>query len=135
VSSIKAEIFNSKYWVRGNDINGLENLLEANLIECEFSILDKLEREFKAQPPEYAAGLTVLWLIEESHLALHTFLEDGEVSYVELSSCNMEKQRRFHVNMLAIGEEFGILKCEGGDFKKDEEDIDEGLVKLDLDVY
>ena len=135
MSSIKAEIFNSKYWVRGNDINGLENLLEANLIECEFSILDKLEREFKAQPPEYATGLTVLWLIEESHLALHTFLEDGEVSYVELSSCNMEKQRQFHTNMLAISKGFEIVKYKTGDFKKDEDGTDEGLVKLDLDVY
>lgn len=40
-------------------------------------------------------GYTALWLLSESHFALHTFPEFGKY-YIELSSCNFE----YYINML-----------------------------------
>ncbi len=35
-------------------------------------------------------GYTAVWLLAESHFALHTFPEEGR-TYCELSSCNRQK--------------------------------------------
>lgn len=39
-------------------------------------------------------GYTCLWLLAESHLALHSFPEEAH-TYIELSSCNAGKHRKF----------------------------------------
>ena len=39
-------------------------------------------------------GYTALWLLTESHFAVHTFPEFGR-SYIELSSCNLEFYQAF----------------------------------------
>lgn len=49
-----------------------------------FNVLNFSEYHF--QP----AGWTALWLLGESHLAVHTFPEHG-TSYLELSSCMLDK--------------------------------------------
>lgn len=52
------------------------------------SVLEATSHEFTPQ------GLTALWLLQESHLALHTWPECG-VAYVQLSSCSEEKANNF----------------------------------------
>lgn len=47
-------------------------------------MLRVIEHHFEPQ------GYTALWLLGESHLAVHTFPEHG-ISYLELSSCMMDK--------------------------------------------
>ena len=39
-------------------------------------------------------GFTAVWILAESHLALHTFPENGK-TYIELSSCNEQKFLNF----------------------------------------
>lgn len=39
-------------------------------------------------------GYTCVWLIGESHIAVHTWPEHG-VAYLECSSCNQDKHDRF----------------------------------------
>ena len=51
-------------------------------------MLDVLEHHFEPQ------GYTALYLLAESHFAVHTFPEFGR-TYYELSSCNMEYYVRF----------------------------------------
>lgn len=53
-----------------------------------FNVLNVLEHHFQPQ------GYTALWLLSESHFAVHTFPEAGR-SYIELSSCNLEFYQNF----------------------------------------
>lgn len=62
------------------------------------TILNFVEHHFEPQ------GYTALWLLGESHLAIHTFPEHGR-SYVELSSCMFPLYRRFVNEFAAIAEE------------------------------
>jgi len=39
-------------------------------------------------------GYTAIWLLSESHFAIHTFPEEHK-TYIELSSCNREMYDRF----------------------------------------
>jgi S-adenosylmethionine/arginine decarboxylase-like enzyme len=66
----------------------LEALFTAILENCGFKVLKFTEHCFKPQ------GYTALWLLAESHFALHTFPESGK-TYIELSSCNVEYYQRF----------------------------------------
>lgn len=58
------------------------------LIKAGFIILNRMEHHFMPQ------GYTAIWLLAESHLAVHTFPESGK-TYVELSSCNQPKNKAF----------------------------------------
>lgn len=62
----------------------LKPQLDAMLVRATFNVLKYSEHHFEPQ------GWTALWLLGESHLAIHTFPEHG-VSYLELSSCMMDK--------------------------------------------
>lgn len=53
-----------------------------------FNVLNVSEHHFHPQ------GYTALWLLSESHFAVHTFPEFGR-SYIELSSCNLEYYQNF----------------------------------------
>ena len=62
--------------------------LQAALNSSGFATLKFTEHHF--QP----CGYTALWLLAESHLAVHTFPEHG-TSYVEIASCILDKYQRF----------------------------------------
>lgn len=62
----------------------LEDLVE----KSGFTILNFMEHTFEPQ------GFTAIWLLAESHCALHTFPEANK-SYIELSSCNLEMYESF----------------------------------------
>ena len=51
------------------------------LLNSGFKILQSIEHHFDPY------GYTALFLLAESHLAIHTFPEENK-SYIELSSCN-----------------------------------------------
>ena len=73
----------------------LFTMLNQLLQDCGFHILKFTEHYFEPQ------GYTCLWLLGESHLAVHTFPERG-VSYLELSSCNEEKNEAFRERLKDI---------------------------------
>lgn len=77
---MEAKMNNLNYWVQECIPLRLDTYYTAALEAAGFTILDKVEHFFNPQ------GWTVLYLLAESHLAIHTFPEQGK-AYVELSSC------------------------------------------------
>jgi S-adenosylmethionine decarboxylase len=92
-----AQMFNRSGWIPEVDPDILGRIFEAALLRAGFKILNFCEHHFEPQ------GWTALWLLGESHFAIHTFPEEGR-SYIELSSCVEEPFRKF---------------CERGDFGKE----------------
>lgn len=80
---MQAKIDNYNSWVETADHEAIIRQLEEILTTSGFTILNFMEHHFTPQ------GYTALWLLAESHCALHTFPEENR-SYVELSSCNTQ---------------------------------------------
>ena len=75
----------SEYFVSDKDIfDKMDTMLrKAGFNICKF--------EHHTFEPE---GYTATWILSESHLAIHTFPEDGRL-HMQLSSCNFEKYVAF----------------------------------------
>ena len=76
-----AKIWNFSTWVTCTDAAKLTEYFGAALRESGFTVLKEVEHHFEPQ------GFTKLYLLCESHFAIHTFPEEGK-AYIELSSCN-----------------------------------------------
>lgn len=87
-SDTRTLIDNYKAWIKETRPEVLKVLVKQWLEQCGFQVLNFTEHYFKPH------GYTCLWLLGESHLAIHTFPEK-EVCYVELSSCNAAKNKNF----------------------------------------
>jgi S-adenosylmethionine decarboxylase len=77
---VEAKIYNFKTWINTTDkktIKSLDKILET----VKYNVLNYVEYEF----PNNA--YTALWLLAESHLAVHSFVESNK-TYIELSGCN-----------------------------------------------
>lgn len=85
---MKAQILNKSWWIEETREKVLDSFLERGLKTAGFHVLKSVEHEFSPY------GYTKLWLLGESHLALHTFPEEGK-AYVELSSCNKAYYDKF----------------------------------------
>jgi S-adenosylmethionine/arginine decarboxylase-like enzyme len=85
---MKAQMFNYQAWVDVTDPFELRRRYDTFLKESGFSILSFMEYTFEPQ------GYTAIWLLSESHFAIHTFPEE-EKSYVELSSCIEKQYKKF----------------------------------------
>ncbi len=77
---MKAVMYNYNTWIKYQKEQKLIMELENMLIKSGFTIIDKVEHYFNKQ------GYTGLWLLAESHLAIHTFPEENKI-YIEISSC------------------------------------------------
>jgi S-adenosylmethionine/arginine decarboxylase-like enzyme len=77
---MKATMHNYSTWIDETEPNALKELFDNKLKLAGFGILKVVEHNFKPY------GYTCLWLLSESHFALHTFPEEGK-TYIELSSC------------------------------------------------
>lgn len=73
-------MYNYKTWITYQKEEILIDTLEELLLESGFTIINRIEHYFTNQ------GYTGLWLLAESHLAVHTFPEENKI-YIELSSC------------------------------------------------
>lgn len=80
---MKAMMWNKYFWIGSIDPVELKTTYQDLLIDSGFTILNHVEHYFKPH------GYTCLYLLGESHLAIHTFPEEGK-TYIELSSCNEE---------------------------------------------
>ena len=78
---MKAKIDNYITWIDRSDDEALREEIRILLVDAGFTILNFMEHHFEPQ------GYTAVWLLAESHCALHTFPEEDK-SYLELSSCN-----------------------------------------------
>jgi S-adenosylmethionine decarboxylase len=86
--SLQARIFGLRFWVGDIEPKLLKTTFNKLLEDTDFNILSFSEYLFPNQ------GYTAMWLLAESHLAIHTFPQDGW-SYIELSGCNKEKTKLF----------------------------------------
>ena len=68
----------------------LKTDVEGLIIGSGFTVLKFVDHAFDPQ------GYTALWLLAESHCALHTFPEEQK-AYLEISSCNSEMYVNFVV--------------------------------------
>lgn len=85
---MKAKIWNFNKWIRETDPHKLSAFFDKTLHTAGFKILDEIEHYFSPY------GYTKIYLLAESHFAIHTFPEEGK-TYIELSSCNEEKYNAF----------------------------------------
>jgi len=75
-------------WITETDPATLDNTYKTRLLTAGFKILKECEHHFQPY------GYTKLYLLAESHFAIHTFPEEGK-TYIELSSCVDEPFNRF----------------------------------------
>jgi S-adenosylmethionine/arginine decarboxylase-like enzyme len=66
----------------------LKNRISEILKFCGYNIIGSIDYHFNP------CGYTCLWLLSESHCAIHTFPESSK-SYIELSGCSLEKNETF----------------------------------------
>jgi S-adenosylmethionine decarboxylase len=77
---MKAQMFNKRYWTVITDPEVLKTRITESLLSCGFNVCGFIDYRFSPQ------GYTALFLLSESHFAIHTFPEEGK-SYLEISSC------------------------------------------------
>lgn len=75
-----ANIWNNSSWINETDPRALKRTFDDMLKRSGFGVLKFIEHRFSPQ------GYSALWLLAESHFAIHTFPEEGK-TYIELSSC------------------------------------------------
>ncbi len=80
---MKAVMYNYNTWIKYQKEEILIDYFEKLLKKSGFTIINKVEHYFEVQ------GYTGLWLLAESHLAIHTFPEEDR-AYIEISSCVKE---------------------------------------------
>lgn len=94
---MKAKIWNFRKWITETDPDTLEHIFDNMVLSAGFTVIDTQKHYFVPY------GFTKLYMLAESHFAIHTFPEE-EKTYIELSSCNGEKYQAF-VNMVGRYEE------------------------------
>lgn len=81
-------IGNYRFWTAETNPEILQSELANILDKAGYTILNFVEHHFTPH------GYTCLWLLGESHLAVHTFPEK-QASYIEMSGCNKEMNEDF----------------------------------------
>lgn len=77
---MKAQMYNYSSWINETDPIILKTQFENQLIKSGFDIISIQEKHFTP------FGYTAIFLLGESHFAIHTFPEESQ-TYIELSSC------------------------------------------------
>jgi len=85
---MRPEIFEFSSWINSSDPQLLRRTFDAILRQSDFTILNFIDHSFSPH------GYTAIWLLSDSHFAIHTFPEKNQ-SYIQLSSCNKEKYETF----------------------------------------
>jgi len=85
---MKAEIFEYSGWVNQTDAGTLKDKYNQILRSAGFLILGYIEYNFSPM------GFTALWLLGESHFAIHTFPEESK-TFINLASCSKEYYNEF----------------------------------------
>lgn len=80
---MQAIIYNFNGWINSIEDDKIKEYFDKLLVKSGFTILNYQSHNFTP------IGYTGLWLLSESHFAIHTFPEDNK-TYIELSSCNYD---------------------------------------------
>jgi S-adenosylmethionine decarboxylase len=81
-------MYNYKCWLVNLSTYQVCEIITQLLKDSGFSVLNFIDHQFE---PE---GYTCLWLLAESHAAIHSFPEESKI-YVEVSSCNSHYLGKF----------------------------------------
>ena len=92
-TEVAPAMFHFETWLPNADETVLKEQLEYTIKAAGFTIVNFSEHAFPVK------GYTCIWLLAESHVALHTFPE-SDTSFVQVSSCNQEKLERFEASDL-----------------------------------
>lgn len=63
-------------------VEDVQPLLEKIVEELKLNVVDKCSHQFEPH------GATIIYLLSESHLSLHTFVDEGKLT-IDLFSCNL----------------------------------------------
>jgi S-adenosylmethionine/arginine decarboxylase-like enzyme len=85
---MQANMWNMSGWEQLKPHSELVEQINTDLQSAGFKILKFVDHEFEPH------GYTALWLLAESHYAIHTFPEENTY-YWELSSCVHEFYQRY----------------------------------------
>lgn len=85
---MKAQMFNYQIWIEETNPDIVKQKCNAALKISGFGVLQFTEHYFSP------CGYTGLWLLSESHLAVHTFPEENS-TYIELTSCVRKQFDKF----------------------------------------
>lgn len=91
---MKAQMYNFSSWVKEVNPDVLKNVFSKLLIQSGFGVEAIQEKHFNPY------GYTALFLLSESHFAIHTFPEES-ITYIELSSC-VKSQFDYFVKNLSL---------------------------------
>ena len=92
---VAPQMFHFEAWLSESDEEILKVQLEQDIVASGFTVVNFSEHAFPVQ------GYTCIWLLAESHVALHTFPESN-TSFVQVSSSNQEKLERFKQSSLFV---------------------------------
>ena len=85
---MKAQMYNYQIWIDETNAEVLKQRCNTALKLSGFGVLQFIENYFQPQ------GYTAIWLLSESHLAVHTFPEENS-TYIELTSCVKKQFDKF----------------------------------------
>jgi len=85
---MKAQIFNKAFWAEYTDERFLKSTLQGFIKRSGFTVVGFTEHIYEPY------GYSAVWLIAESHIAVHTFPEEKK-AYIEISSCVEEPFNTF----------------------------------------
>ena len=85
---MKAQMYNYQIWIDETNAEVLKQRCNTALKLSDFGVLQFVENYFQPQ------GYTAIWLLSESHLAVHTFPEENS-TYIELTSCVKKQFDKF----------------------------------------
>lgn len=85
---MKAKIWHKQAWINSTDERYLTSEFLQALRDAGFQVLSSAAAQFQPY------GYTIVFLLAESHFAIHTFPEQGK-SYINLASCNHKKYEKF----------------------------------------
>lgn len=85
---VQAVVYNFQQWISITDPADLKKEFNELLNFSGYHVLNFMEYVFPN------GGYTCLWLLSESHLAIHTFISDKK-TYIELTGCNKTMNKKF----------------------------------------
>lgn len=85
---MKTRLWRDQFYIQETNPQALKEFFNKLLQEAGLTIVGFTENYFEPQ------GYTAVWILAESHFAVHTFPEQNETA-CELSCCNLEKYHRF----------------------------------------
>lgn len=93
--ALKAQMFHFDLWINQSNPEELKTEITVMLEKSKFTIVNFIEHHFPIK------GYTAVWLLAESHLAIHTF-PNQKKTYIQISSCNDEKLQNLKLNFLHL---------------------------------